>query len=92
VDGRQDFGEDRLAELLRGCDVLPAPGIAERVALHAIRWLTDGHHDDIAVLVVQAPLPVRPPAVRHLHSVSPLPLSQPDPVSPPPTRAREETP
>ncbi len=61
LDGREPFDEDRLAALLRGCDVLPAPGIADRVAAHATRWSTDGHRDDIAVLVVQAPIPPRRP-------------------------------
>jgi serine phosphatase RsbU (regulator of sigma subunit) len=67
VDGRQVFGEERLAAVLAGCDVLPAPGIAERIAERVSRWLTTGYHDDIAVLVVQAPIPV--PRGRHLHSV-----------------------
>jgi hypothetical protein len=79
VDGRQPLGEERLAEILAGCDVLPAPGIAERVTQRATGWLADGHHDDIAVLVVQAPLPVRPPARpatrRHLHSVGDRPAA-----------------
>ncbi|MCO1654048.1 SpoIIE family protein phosphatase [Pseudonocardia humida] len=70
-DGTQLFGEERLAELLTGCHVLPAPGIAERVTQHTDRWLTTDNHDDIAVLVVQAPLPVNPATGRrHLHSVA----------------------
>ncbi len=69
VDGRQVFGEERLATVLAGCDVLPAPGIADRVVQHVTQWLATGHHDDIAVLVVQAPVPVHRPAGRHLHSV-----------------------
>jgi serine phosphatase RsbU (regulator of sigma subunit) len=70
-DGTELFGEERLAELLRGCHVLPAPGIAERVAQRVDRWLAAGSHDDIAVLVVQAPLPVGPASARrHLHSVT----------------------
>jgi serine phosphatase RsbU (regulator of sigma subunit) len=69
VDGRQVFGEERLAALLEGCDVLPASGIADRVALHTDRWLSPGYHDDIAVLVLQAPIPVPRAAGRHLHSV-----------------------
>jgi serine phosphatase RsbU (regulator of sigma subunit) len=69
VDGRQVFGEERLAAVLTGCDVLPAPGIAERVAEHATRWLTSGYHDDIAVLVVQAPIAAHRAEGRHLHSV-----------------------
>lgn len=59
VDGREPFGEERLAAVLRGCDVLPAPGIAERVAAGAHRWRDQIHHDDVAVLVVQAPIPAR---------------------------------
>jgi serine phosphatase RsbU (regulator of sigma subunit) len=69
VDGRQVFGEERLAAVLAGCEVLPAPGIAERVAQHATRWLASAYHDDIAVLVVQAPIPVQRTGGRHLHSV-----------------------
>lgn len=69
VDGRQAFGEERLATVLAGCDVLPASGIAERVVQHAVRWLATGHHDDIAVLVVQAPIPAPRTTGRHLHSV-----------------------
>jgi serine phosphatase RsbU (regulator of sigma subunit) len=72
VDGGQQFGEERLAELLRGCHVLPAPGIADRITQRTTGWLADGNHDDIAVLVVQAPLPVGSAGPRrHLHSVSP---------------------
>lgn len=59
VDGDAEFGEERLRRLLEGCHVLPAPGIAERVAQHATAWAVTGR-DDIAVLVVQALLPVAP--------------------------------
>jgi len=68
--------------------VLPAPGIADRVVQHVTQWLATGHHDDIAVLVVQAPVPVHRPAGRHLHSVqthaasAPRPHPDVDPVSP----------
>jgi serine phosphatase RsbU (regulator of sigma subunit) len=96
VDGRQAFGEERLAEILEGCDVLPAPGIADRVGLHATRWLTTGHHDDIAVLVVQAPPAAPGRSGRHLRSVH-ADTPDPEPVadrSRPglPNRSREETP
>jgi serine phosphatase RsbU (regulator of sigma subunit) len=84
LDGAELLGEERLAELLRGCHVLPAPGIAERVGEHTTRWLAAGSHDDIAVLVVQAPLPVAPVAGRrHLHAVA-TPAGAP-------TGAEEET-
>jgi serine phosphatase RsbU (regulator of sigma subunit) len=105
VDGRQPFGEERLAEILHGCDVLPAPGVADRVALHATAWLSGGNRDDVAVLVVQAPLPVRRGegsraegfrAGRHLHSVPPGTGSGTDQAGPAPwsgpTRLREEAP
>ena len=69
VDGRQVYGEERLTAVLAGCDVLPAPGIADRIVQHVTQWLATGHHDDIAVLVLQAPIPVQRPAGRHLHSV-----------------------
>ena len=49
--------------------MLPAPGIADRIVQHVTQWLATGHHDDIAVLVLQAPIPVQRPAGRHLHSV-----------------------
>jgi serine phosphatase RsbU (regulator of sigma subunit) len=81
LDGRQVFGEERLAAVLAGCDVLPAPGIAERIAQHTDRWLSPGYHDDIAVLVLQAPIPVPRAAGRHLHSVHDL-SAHPDPVAP----------
>ena len=60
VDGRQVFGEERLAAVLAGCDVLPAPGIADRVVQHVTQWLASGHHDDIAVLVRAGPHPRAP--------------------------------
>ncbi|WP_103380129.1 PP2C family protein-serine/threonine phosphatase [Pseudonocardia dioxanivorans] len=68
VGGREEFGEERLVDLLGGCHVMPAAAIAERVTLHATNWLSAGSRDDIAVLVVQAPLPGSAPR-RHLHSV-----------------------
>ena len=78
-DGRQEFGELRLVELLSGCHVMPAPAIAERVALRADSWVGGNggraEQDDVAVLVVQAPLAptstVTGAARRHLHSVHP---------------------
>lgn len=71
VDGREEYGEARLVDLLAGCHVMPAAAIAERVTLHASRWNANGSRDDIAVLVVQAPLHAPPPGAsrRHLHSV-----------------------
>ncbi|RTL69814.1 MAG: serine/threonine-protein phosphatase [Pseudonocardiaceae bacterium] len=71
VDGREEYGESRLVDLLAGCHVMPAAAIAERVTLHASRWNGNGSRDDIAVLVVQAPLHATPPGAsrRHLHSV-----------------------
>ncbi|GAA4702925.1 PP2C family protein-serine/threonine phosphatase [Pseudonocardia yuanmonensis] len=62
VDGRETLGETRLAGLLAGAHVMPAPAIAERVEQHTTRWLASGAHDDIAVLVVQAPLPLPAPS------------------------------
>jgi serine phosphatase RsbU (regulator of sigma subunit) len=55
VGGRETLGEARLAGLLAGAHVMPASAIAERVEQHTTRWLASGAHDDIAVLVVQAP-------------------------------------
>ena len=59
--GHEVFGEERLFELLDGCQVMPARAIAERIVRHASRWQPDGGSDDMAVLVVQAPMPARPP-------------------------------
>jgi serine phosphatase RsbU (regulator of sigma subunit) len=75
-DGRRTFGEERLAALLAGCDTMPAAAVADRIGKHTGRWLTAGNHDDIAVLVVQAPGTAAPAeqhgaAHRHLHSVYP---------------------
>lgn len=71
LGGGQLFGEQRLAELLADCRELPASAIAERVIAHTARWLDDGTHDDIAVLVVQAPPHQRPVETvrRHLYAV-----------------------
>ncbi|GAA1855986.1 PP2C family protein-serine/threonine phosphatase [Pseudonocardia ailaonensis] len=73
VGGHETLGEERLAALLAGSHVMPAAAIAERVEQHTTRWLASGAHDDIAVLVIQAPLPratpERAPGQRHLHSV-----------------------
>jgi serine phosphatase RsbU (regulator of sigma subunit) len=69
-DGRTLLGEDRLAELLDGCEILPAPGIVDRILERTTRWLADGDHDDMAVLVVQAPITPSTPAPRaHLRVV-----------------------
>jgi hypothetical protein len=54
VHGTEEFGDDRLAALVAGCHVMPAPALAERVALGVQQWLGSAEHDDIAVLVVQA--------------------------------------
>ncbi|GAY07434.1 PP2C family protein-serine/threonine phosphatase [Pseudonocardia sp. N23] len=71
IDGREEYGETRLTDLLVGCHVMPAAAIAERVTLHASRWNSAGARDDVAVLVVQAPLHAAPQGAsrRHLHSV-----------------------
>jgi serine phosphatase RsbU (regulator of sigma subunit) len=69
AEGRQLLGEERLAELLEGCQILPAPGIVDRVLDHTTRWLADRGHDDMAVLVVQAPLHPAPTGRAHLRVV-----------------------
>lgn len=74
--GRQPFGERRLAELLAGCHVMPAPAMAERVVLHTSGWHRTagpgGEPDDMAVLVVQtdAARAEPAPAGRHLRAMS----------------------
>jgi serine phosphatase RsbU (regulator of sigma subunit) len=68
-DGRQLLGEERLAELLEGCHVLPAPGIVDRILDRTTRWLADRGHDDMAVLVIQAPLHPAPTRRAHLRVV-----------------------
>jgi serine phosphatase RsbU (regulator of sigma subunit) len=71
LGGGQLFGEQRLIDLLADCRELPAAAIAERVTAQTARWLDDGTHDDIAVLVVQAPSVQEelPAARRHLYAV-----------------------
>jgi stage II sporulation SpoE-like protein len=62
ADGAE-FGEERLAALLRGCHILPAAGIVERVLDHTTRWTGahqpgwDGAGRGVSVLVVQAAAP-----------------------------------
>jgi serine phosphatase RsbU (regulator of sigma subunit) len=53
--GHDTLGEQRLAELLADAHLMPAAAIAERIEQHTTRWLASGAHDDIAVLVLQAP-------------------------------------
>ncbi|MCW0212179.1 MAG: SpoIIE family protein phosphatase [Pseudonocardia sp.] len=81
TDGLEVLGEERLAQLLVDGHLMPAQAIAERIEQHAVRWLSSGAHDDIAVLVVRAPgVPTAPDPVavgRHLHSVR-----TPDDVAP----------
>jgi serine phosphatase RsbU (regulator of sigma subunit) len=68
-DGRQLLGEERLAELLEGCHILPAPGVVDRILDRTTRWLADRGHDDMAVLVVQAPRHPAPTRRAHLRVV-----------------------
>jgi serine phosphatase RsbU (regulator of sigma subunit) len=68
-DGAGAPGEQRLAELLRDCHALPAPGIVDRILEDATRRSGGRAHDDMAVLVVQAP--GTESARRHLRLVRP---------------------
>ncbi|SCL72355.1 Serine phosphatase RsbU, regulator of sigma subunit [Micromonospora citrea] len=66
--GDEQFGPDRLAHAIAGCQRMPAPALAERVEQLTCDWLAHGDHDDIAVLALRATGPGgRTP--RHLHAV-----------------------
>ncbi len=52
--GTERYGEDRLREVLRGTQVMPAGAVAERLALQADLWSDHTKHDDLTVLTVQA--------------------------------------
>ncbi|ACU34924.1 PP2C family protein-serine/threonine phosphatase [Actinosynnema mirum] len=52
--GGEEYGVERVRSLLAHCHVMPAPAVAERVALGAQQWISGAGHGDIAVLVVRA--------------------------------------
>ncbi|WP_181768456.1 PP2C family protein-serine/threonine phosphatase, partial [Streptomyces albidus (ex Kaewkla and Franco 2022)] len=66
--GDEMYGEERLAGALASCLGMPAGSVAERLELLTTQWLAGRPHDDIAVLVLQAP-PLRSGA-RQERSVS----------------------
>ncbi|MGN9810468.1 PP2C family protein-serine/threonine phosphatase [Micromonospora sp. BQ11] len=79
--GHEQFGPERLVNLVSGCHRMPAPALAERIEQVTCDWLGHGDHDDIAVLALRATGPGgRTP--RHLHAV-------PDPAA---TDTRETRP
>ncbi|MFF4650704.1 PP2C family protein-serine/threonine phosphatase [Streptomyces sp. NPDC001380] len=53
--GYEMYGERRLVRDLATCRGMPAGAVAQRVELLATEWLGGRPHDDIAVLVLQAP-------------------------------------
>ena len=54
--GDELFGDDRLKEALAQCAVMPAEAIVEHVQMLASQWLGTQLHDDMAVMVIAAPL------------------------------------
>ncbi|GAA1999083.1 PP2C family protein-serine/threonine phosphatase [Catenulispora subtropica] len=61
------YGEHRLIRDLATCAGMPAGAVAERVDLLLGQWLAGRPHDDLAVLVIQAP-PAQPAATPALRS------------------------
>lgn len=57
--GQEMYGEQRLARDLATCAQMPAEAVAERIDLLLGRWLAGRPHDDLALLVLQAPTPLR---------------------------------
>ncbi|MFG2137666.1 PP2C family protein-serine/threonine phosphatase [Streptomyces sp. NPDC048650] len=53
--GQELYGDERLSRELADCLGMPAGAVAERVELLTTQWLGGRSHDDIAVLVLQAP-------------------------------------
>ncbi|MFD7922261.1 PP2C family protein-serine/threonine phosphatase [Streptomyces sp. NPDC059740] len=53
--GEEFYGEERLARDLAEGAGMPAATLAERVEMLTTHWLAGRDHDDIAVLVLQAP-------------------------------------
>jgi serine phosphatase RsbU (regulator of sigma subunit) len=67
-NGQEQFGPERLVNLMTGCHRMPAAALAERIEQVTCDWLGHGDHDDIAVLALRATGPGgRVP--RHLHAV-----------------------
>ncbi|WBB68942.1 PP2C family protein-serine/threonine phosphatase [Micromonospora sp. WMMD812] len=66
--GDEQFGPERLVDVLTGCHRMPAPALAERIEQVTCDWLGHGDHDDIAVLALRASGPTGR-ASRHLHAV-----------------------
>ncbi len=54
-NGQEMYGEQRLARDLATCAEMPAEAVAERIDLLLGRWLGGRPHDDLAMLVIQAP-------------------------------------
>ncbi|MFI6467940.1 PP2C family protein-serine/threonine phosphatase [Streptomyces sp. NPDC050538] len=53
--GDVQFGEERLMRALSECASMPAESIVEHVQMLAGRWIGQGPHDDMAVVVISAP-------------------------------------
>ncbi len=54
--GDELFGEDRLKDALAQCAAMPAEVVVEHVQMLASQWLGGQPHDDMAIMVIAAPL------------------------------------
>ncbi|MFF1410732.1 PP2C family protein-serine/threonine phosphatase [Streptomyces sp. NPDC058289] len=54
--GGTQFGEERLFRALSECVGMPGEAVVERVQMLASQWVGTGSHDDMAVVVISAPL------------------------------------
>ncbi|WP_245664534.1 PP2C family protein-serine/threonine phosphatase [Nocardia grenadensis] len=54
--GTSMFGEHRLLEALSRCAGMPAEAVVEHVQMLAAQWVGHRQHDDIALVVVTAPM------------------------------------
>ncbi|UMP00932.1 SpoIIE family protein phosphatase [Amycolatopsis sp. EV170708-02-1] len=53
------FGDERLRELLAGCQGMSGRQVVARIRTAVREWLGNGTHDDIAVLAIEASRPVQ---------------------------------
>ncbi|MEU6765529.1 PP2C family protein-serine/threonine phosphatase [Streptomyces sp. NPDC046853] len=54
--GDELFGEQRLRNALARCAAMPAEAVVEHVQMLASQWLAGRPHDDMAIMVIAAPL------------------------------------
>ncbi|MEU1122747.1 PP2C family protein-serine/threonine phosphatase [Streptomyces sp. NPDC005899] len=53
--GDELFGEERLVRTLEECGGMPGAAVVERIRMLASQWVSDGRHDDMALLAITAP-------------------------------------